>query len=423
MASAMANMMPGSYQISANVDGATAMFVVNQRAGSSMMPMPPTPPAVTAQASVASPSGMGPITASLTGAGACTLGMSAMGMMDTSAPPPPPGIAFPHGLVNLRLDNCGMGQSANVAIDYPQEIPPTAAFWRYGMTMDDLTLHWYMVPATIQSHRLLVTIDDGGNGDDDMMMNGSMGVIGGVGFPGGILQDLWWSGNSENGWGMSIIQHGDTLFSLIYAYDAAGHPTWYAMPGGTWNASHTAYTGALYQPHGSPYFSYDASRLSVGASLGTATLTFMDPSNATLQYNIGGASGRKSIVRQIYGAPDMMNRGSHADMWWGGSSQNGWGVALMQQYTTLFAVWFTYDASGSASWFVMPGGTWTSDTTYEGRLYRTTSSPWAGVAYDPARLQVIDAGSFKLRFDGTTPTFEYSADGRTGSLPLTRQPF
>jgi hypothetical protein len=418
--SALANMDAGVYQIDANVAGATATFTVHQ----DMAMMPPPSPQVQAQASAASPAGNGPITVSVTGA-PCTFGMmNMMGMSDMSVPPPPPaGIAFPQGLVNLRLDNCGMGQSANIAIDYPQELPPTAQFWRYGMTMDNLAPHWYMVPALIQSHRLLVNITDGAMGDDDMMMNGSMGVFGGVGFAGGLLQDLWWSGNAENGWGMSITQHGDTLFSVIYAYDSAGRPAWYAMPGGTWNASHTAYTGALYQPHGSPYFSYDASRLSVGASLGTATLTFMDSSNATLEYDIGGASGRKSIVRQIYGAPDMMNRGSHADMWWGGSSQNGWGMALMQQYTTLFAVWFTYDASGSASWFVMPGGTWTSDTTYEGRLYRTTSSPWAGVAYDPARLQVIDAGSFRLRFDGATPTFEYSADGRTGSLPLTRQPF
>jgi hypothetical protein len=46
-------------------------------------------------------------------------------------------------------------------------------------------------------------------------------------------QDLWWSGSVENGWGMSVVQHRDQLFSVIYAYDAAGAPTWYVMSGGT----------------------------------------------------------------------------------------------------------------------------------------------------------------------------------------------
>ena len=39
------------------------------------------------------------------------------------------------------------------------------------------------------------------------------------------LQDMWWSGPAENGWGMSVVQHGDRLFAAIYAYDADGAPT------------------------------------------------------------------------------------------------------------------------------------------------------------------------------------------------------
>ena len=29
------------------------------------------------------------------------------------------------------------------------------------------------------------------------------------------LQDMWWSGPMENGWGMSVVQHGDRLFAAI----------------------------------------------------------------------------------------------------------------------------------------------------------------------------------------------------------------
>jgi len=38
-------------------------------------------------------------------------------------------------------------------------------------------------------------------------------------------QDMWWGGAAENGWGVSVVQHRDLLFSVVYAYDAAGQPT------------------------------------------------------------------------------------------------------------------------------------------------------------------------------------------------------
>ena len=171
------------------------------------------------------------------------------------------------------------------------------------------------------------------------------------------------------------------------------------------------------------FFQYDSSRLAVGSALGTATITFTDASDALLDYTIGGASGRKSITRQLYGAPDMADHGNHADMWWGGSAQTGWGVALMQQYSSIFAVWFTYDASGSPIWFVLPAGSWTANDTYEGRAFRTASSSWIGVAYDPSRLQTFDVGTMRLRFGGSSPSLDYTVDGRSGTLTLSHQPF
>ena len=96
---------------------------------------------------------------------------------------------------------------------------------------------------------------------------------------------------------------------------------------------------------------------------------------------------------------------------------------MLQQYKSLFSVWFTYDAQGQPTWFVMPAGTWTSPSTYEGKLYRTTGSPWLGQVYDPAVLKVIEVGSYKMKFLGDTATFDYSVDGVPGTMPLVRQPF
>jgi hypothetical protein len=411
---AMANGSAGTYEIHANAGVSTLVIAVEQRA----------PGAAVAQVSGSSPAG-GSITASLSsGIATCGFGSSTfMSLQAAAVASAPRGLVFTHGLASLRVEGCGAGQPVAIAIDYPQDVPPTAALWRFGPTLVDRSAHWYMVPVTINGHRISFTVTDGATGDDDITVNGSITLLGGIAVPGGLLQDLWWAGSAENGWGMSIVQHGDVLFPVIYAYDSAGRPTWYAMPGGTWNASHTTYTGTLYQPLGTPYFQYDASRFSAGAPVGTATLTFIDSSNASLDVTIGGVSGHKAIVRQIYGGADLSDRGIHADMWWGGAAQNGWGVAILQQYTTVFGAWFTYDAAGAPTWFVMPTGSWTSANTYEGRMYRTTSSGWLGVPYDATRLQTTDAGSFRLQFNADAATLDYVVDGRSGTLSLSRQPF
>ena len=236
-------------------------------------------------------------------------------------------------------------------------------------------------------------------------------------------QDMWWGGSAENGWGMSVVQHGERLFPVIYAYDAAGAPTWYVMPNGAWNAARTSFTGALYSPRGSPYSSYDASKLAVGDAKGTATIAF-EGDGATLEYTIEGVAGRKAISRQPFGPPESVAAPVQAaDMWWGGASQNGWGIALLQQYRTIFGVWFTYDASGAPTWFVLPAGYWSSASTWEGRVYRTAGSPWAGRAYDASVLRSTDVGWFTLRFEGGGATLTYAIDGKPGTMALMRQPF
>lgn len=239
------------------------------------------------------------------------------------------------------------------------------------------------------------------------------------------LKDMWWAGIAENGWGMSVVQHGDVLFSVIYAYGADGKPMWFVMPGGQWNAARSAFSGALYRPHGTPFSAYDAGKFAVGEPIGNATLTIVDGGTMTLDYTVAGVTGRKTITRQLFGpqdTPALTN--DYGDMWWGGAAQNGWGVALLQQYRTLFGVWFTYDAAGMATWYVMPSGYWSGASTYEGRIYRTTGSEWTGARYDATAFKTTDVGPFKLHFsaDGSA-TLDYSIEGRSGTLSLSHQPF
>ena len=241
--------------------------------------------------------------------------------------------------------------------------------------------------------------------------------------PANPLQDMWWAGREENGWGMSVVQHASTLFSVIYAYDAAGKPIWYVMPGGVWDAAHTSFSGAVYVPHGAPYSAYDTSKFVPGAAVGHVALTFFDATIAALDYTIDGISGHRGIQRQEFGIPDPMAMADVGDMWWGGFAQNGWGIAVLKQHRTIFSVWFTYDAAGAPTWFVMPAGYWSDVNTYEGHIYRTTGSPWVGRAYDVNALKVYDVGTFRYRFGIEGATFDYIIDGRSGTMALVRQPF
>ncbi|QJR09559.1 hypothetical protein DSM104443_00608 [Usitatibacter rugosus] len=235
------------------------------------------------------------------------------------------------------------------------------------------------------------------------------------------VQDMWWVGPGENGWGMSIVQHGEKLFGVIYAYDITQRPTWFVMSSGAWNANHTEYTGDVYTPSGAPFFAYDAARFAVGEKVGRITIAFADAQHATLRYTIHDITGEKAIVRQQFGPAVSRVHADNSDMWWGGVTQNGWGVAVIQQYESVFLVWFTYDAAGAARWYVMPAGTWTGNA-FSGRIYRTIGTPWDSSRYDPASFRSIDVGSFSVRFDAPA-TLEYTIDGRQGTLAIGRTPF
>jgi hypothetical protein len=239
--------------------------------------------------------------------------------------------------------------------------------------------------------------------------------------------DMWWAGSVENGWGMSIQQHSNGVqFNALYVYDAAGQPRWYVMPGGTWNADFTAYTGAIYQPTSSSFTNYNKAQFVVGAAAGNITLTFAGAGAATLAYTIDGISGTKSIQRQAFsGGVAPFNVG---DLWWAGAAEDGWGINFAQQAGTLFGVWYTYGADGKNTWFVLPGGTWTGNT-YAGALYSTVGSPWLGTTYDPAALRVNPVGTLSINFSSANAaamTYTFNAGAYTGitqTKALVRQPY
>lgn len=238
--------------------------------------------------------------------------------------------------------------------------------------------------------------------------------------------DMWWAGDAEDGWGMSIQQHGNIQFVAIYVYDNAGKPTWYVLPNGTWNASFTTYTGDIYQPTSAPLNNYTPTLFVVPPKVGSISIAFASASTATMQYTINGQSGTKSISRQVFGkgtAPLIVG-----DMWWVGETENGWGINLVQQAGAVFAVWYTYGTDGKPTWFVLPDGNW-SGNTYSGTIYSTVSSAWLGVTYDKRLFTFAIAGTLSFNFaNANNATMNYSFTGgpfagTTQVKSIVRQPY
>jgi cytochrome c553 len=111
----------------------------------------------------------------------------------------------------------------------------------------------------------------------------------------------------------------------------------------------------------------------------------------------------------------------YTDMWWS-SAESGWGLNVIQHASNvIFGVIFTYEAPNRPTWFVLPGGTWTSSTTYTGTLYRVAGTP-ANMAFLPVNATVV--GTATLLFSSSSSaTITYSVDGAQVTKSLARQSF
>jgi hypothetical protein len=118
----------------------------------------------------ATATGTGPASAAIAGGGpACTF-LSYEWIDASSLPSPPPGVAFPHGLLDFTLHGC-LGP-VTVTITFPAS-PVQLAPWKYGATSAEPSPHWYAIPgATVTQTTMTFTVEDGGQGDGDRALNG-----------------------------------------------------------------------------------------------------------------------------------------------------------------------------------------------------------------------------------------------------------
>ena len=116
---------------------------------------------------------------------------------------------------------------------------------------------------------------------------------------------------------------------------------------------------------------------------------------------------------------------SFTDLWWA-KAEPGWGLSLTHQNNKVFGVWYVYDATGKATWFVMPDGAFTvTGRTYSGSLYSVTGPSYATPSFDPLAVKATRVGAARIDFavDNVTATVTYNVGALRITKSVTRQPF
>lgn len=229
------------------------------------------------------------------------------------------------------------------------------------------------------------------------------------------------------------------LFAGWYSFDvtAAGGQRWYtlqAQVGGTTPAS-----VGIYSTTGGRF---DSSQATTANEVGRATLAFSDCTHGTLDYSFTDGSGRSGSIALTRlssnttcsptgdsgsaAVPTLLS-GAWADA---GTSGQGLVFDMNANDNVIFAGWYTYSPTGSASggaadqrWYTLQATFKPGTSTPNGvGIYESRG----GVFDAPASVQTTQVGTATLVFNScTSATLQYtftggSNSGKNGTLDLTR---
>jgi lysyl endopeptidase len=215
--------------------------------------------------------------------------------------------------------------------------------------------------------------------------------------------DIWWNA-AEDGWGINIAHQGNILFSALYTYERDGSPLWLVSTGQL--QPDGSYRGALIKASGPAFNALPWNSAAVSNTpVGEMTIRFPSADAGTITYTYQGSTVTKSITRFQYGKNkttcdfsifDRSASNTLQDVWWL-SSESGWGMTVAQQDATVFAVIYTYDASGKPLWLVAPAATLQgtgSATAFVSDLYTSRGSAFDAVTWTPKTSTLV--GTLRL---------------------------
>ncbi|CAN5457048.1 hypothetical protein BH11PSE11_BH11PSE11_03290 [soil metagenome] len=118
---------------------------------------------------------------------------------------------------------------------------------------------------------------------------------------------------------------------------------------------------------------------------------------------------------------------NYSDIWWN-PNESGWGLTLADHDTQMFGVWYTYDADGHPTWFVIPGGSFTeSKRFFSADLYQTTG-PAYNLPFDASKVSATKVGQVQMDFAPPAVVsgialFTFTVGGVTQTRQVQRQSF
>jgi|GEM_PF-4786070 len=115
----------------------------------------------------------------------------------------------------------------------------------------------------------------------------------------------------------------------------------------------------------------------------------------------------------------------YSAMWWN-ASESGWGMSVLQSATSkkLFSVIYSYASDRRATWFVLPDGVWTTNTSYTGTLYQTVGPAFNSQPFDPSAVGITNVGAATITFSAAgAGTLQYMANGIQVNKAIVKQLF
>jgi hypothetical protein len=147
--------------------------------------------------------------------------------------------------------------------------------------------------------------------------------------------DLWFN-RDEAGWGVNLIQQGNTIFATLFVYGPDQTPRWY-VASQLVGTSQSTFSGALYRTTG-PYFGAAWTGGGPAVQVGSMSLSFNlnAPTTGTLTYSVDGVGVTKSIERQTWVANNLSGNylGGLTALSTGCSNGNNAPILIFNQFVT-----------------------------------------------------------------------------------------
>lgn len=118
----------------------------------------------------------------------------------------------------------------------------------------------------------------------------------------GWRDDLWFAPN-ESGWGLNVVEQGQTLFATLFVYDQQRQTHWFVAS--DLERSGSGFSGALYEANGSYFGAPFATGGVTLRQVGTMTFEVRDAGTASLTYTVDGVSVSKTVSRFAFRKNDL----------------------------------------------------------------------------------------------------------------------